>query len=487
MNNNVIVVGTISCGKSTFLNCVLQKNYFKVGDGVTTRHKLQFKLENLQVTDLPGLNESGENNLYLYKEDIEKALAVFFIFDKTTIKTDSTELILQCVLDCRKDLKDKNVFYILNKIDDVKDVDLLLADIVGQVNESDKSHDLHPICKEDIIPISARDALTCIMFKNNCENKEQREYIMRDKFGRGFEDHDRKEITNDDLNNIYKESNFVLIKNIIEKFNSISICHHIVSNNNHIPYNILVDGHKKYNKCNAKIRKKFVKRTSLASTALVIVGVPLFLMGGAAFGVGGIGFTLYGAYGALTYAVGVGAIAGAVTGLISIIGSRFMGEYKFGNHIESRQVSEEEMNNIKRYLKGKYKKSLKNIEPHFNNNYTQNTEFEDKTFFEKDDDIYMVEGVFIKDNKKFELIKTNKIIRLFIGGLNLDSDDESDNSSDTDTYDSTADNSTGNNSDSDNDVGQEVTKAVETTEVADTDSHCDFGTFKDSASGFEKQ
>jgi GTPase SAR1 family protein len=437
MNNNVIVVGTISCGKSTFLNCILQKNHFKMGDGVTTRSKSQHKLNNLQITDLPGLNEFGTNNLDQYKDDIKKAIAVVVLFDKTTIEADSTAAILKCVLDCRKNYKDKNIFYILNKIDDIHDQDSVLGTIVSQVGK------FTTIRKEDILPISAKNALSCIMFQSDEQTDEQYKLIMKASFGHKWKDEDKGNVDNEALNDIYKDSNFLVIKNVIESLDAISVCSHIVENNDHLPYNVLVEASKKYNEWQSKKRKIItgVSVSALSTGAfvggLILVGVSVPLIvsaAGAGFGavsftsglaaIGGSmagGLAVVGTVSTISV-VGLGATAAVVAAAVSGVGTKvFIGSYNFGDTIRSHQIDDKQMKAIKKYLNGDYKKKLSNLQQYYHDDYKQDKEYNDTTFFEKDNEIFMISGTFIKN----KLIKTLNVVKLVTDVID-DSSDGSD-------------------------------------------------------------
>jgi GTPase Era involved in 16S rRNA processing len=411
MNNNIIVAGTISSGKSTVLNAFIQKNFFAMGDGVTTKITKQFKLANLQFTDLPGLNEDGKNNLHKYQNTIKKALAIFFLFDKTTIKSHAVENILKTVYENRKHYKDKNIFFILNKLDDITDVKPLTKMIVEQINRYDKT-----VTVDDILPLSAKNALACIMFSKDEENDLQTKHILKECFGRKWTNHSKDDITSAQLNEIYRESNFIIIRKIIETFDSLVVYKHIIKNNNNIPLGALQKAIIKYNdymirtgQSTRTTRNSIAENDLVLSSILATLSVPFFI---SSIPILGSIFAFFG---------GVKLINGLmnadnrqdqlhVTSLIDHFGSinsdKFLGDYDFSSKAQFYEVSQNQMNDIKKYLQMNI--NINKLGPFLNKTYLENIKYEDITFFEMDNNVYMVYGEF----KRNELVKVTGVVQI---------------------------------------------------------------------------
>jgi GTP-binding protein EngB required for normal cell division len=261
MDNTIIVVGTISTGKSTLLNTILRDNVMKMGDGHTTTELEEFIFNDLKLVDIPGLNTTGMDYLSKYKTNIKRALAIFVIYEKSTIESEAMDKILRNIYQWRKENLNKNVYHILNKIDDINDLDEIKSSIVEKVNSIVETvYDIDDtkyriflrvlangthvykisgnIDNNNVIAISAKNALSYIMFKKDKENEEQYKCIMSNIYGRRWNRYVKTDVDDNELDELYAESNFMEIDDLLVELKK-HLFKFIINNNKYIPLNKL--------------------------------------------------------------------------------------------------------------------------------------------------------------------------------------------------------------------------------------------------------
>lgn len=141
---NILVIGKVSSGKSSFLNaffdCEKNKPKFQVGAeaGVTTETKFQMVGNNIKVSDTPGLDDINKNNseetLKMIKEGLDIGILILSGAADETQRTHYEDLMK----------KSEKVFIVLNKSDEFSEDNLkiVITQWKEQLNTNDK---IYPI------------------------------------------------------------------------------------------------------------------------------------------------------------------------------------------------------------------------------------------------------------------------------------------------------------------------------------------------------
>jgi GTP-binding protein EngB required for normal cell division len=325
MNNHILNIGSVSTGKSTFINAIVQKNLLEMGVGRTTTVKCKVidpirhftdgipkeyendealgVLNQLELIDLPGLNDSKNEdskyyNRYIekYYSEIQNALGIFYLFTEENIETAATDMILEKLADARKHLTHKNIYVILNKVDK-----LGAREIEKLVNIIKKKLKQYNLNVNNIIPISAKYGLLSKLFtkymNNNDElnenklTEEQLADVKKILYGRRGKTKAIEDISAESIGNMYDISNFHEIVKLLAEFSvkvqltkQINVIENViryvnetqgVHENKIVPYNIYndaVNGYKEYCKKNKVKMSAALISGSLGFVVFITIG-----------------------------------------------------------------------------------------------------------------------------------------------------------------------------------------------------------------------
>lgn len=208
MNNNIVVLGRVSVGKSTLLNAIVGHKYFQMGDGITTTETKTYPLGKLNLIDIPG--NIDNNNLLEYAHIIEGAMAVLYVCDAQSV-CNTLQMIPQLIA-FRRRLNVLNIFPILNKIDEIDDIN----SVRKEYKTVTQSAGLNGI---DVMEVSAKMILLIKLYIANKLDENTEHQLLNYVFGHsGSLEVSSTDITQQMINNICKTSGYNDLEEFFERF-----------------------------------------------------------------------------------------------------------------------------------------------------------------------------------------------------------------------------------------------------------------------------
>ena len=425
MNNNIIVIGRVSVGKSTLLNAILGQNFFQVSDGITTRERKSYSFGKLNLVDIPG--NIDDNNLEEFHEYIENAMAILYVCDAQSIC--NTKHVLIKVIEARKHLKKQNIIPVLNKIDEITNIDAVRHEFRDAVQTCG-------VESTDMLEISAKIILYLKLFKNQTLDELSEKHLIKYVFGQASEKKTIKDIDEYTEDTIKEKSGYAAIESFFEKYDNMKeeqFYIDIINNSPSIPINKYLSGIERYSRKNNRF-KSSVNSTGIGLGTGLVTGTAvgglsagfwlLVAMGiiavslpspFAPLGVTGAGILAVGGTTASAMAVGVPAgIAGKV---VADKSSRKILSVNRKNYprinLKQLSVRRDYFELIKIfYVTDKYLEILRQrptIYTHFDKEYKEGKKYTDFVFMEINDQIYQVHG-FFKKNEIQEITKHIEVI-----------------------------------------------------------------------------
>ena len=212
MNNNVVVLGRVSVGKSTLLNAIVGHKYFQMGDGITTTEIKTYPLGKLNLIDIPG--NIDNNNLSEYSDIIEGAMAILYVCDAQSV-CNTLQMIPQLIA-YRKRLSVLNIFPVLNKIDELDDI----ASVRKEYKTVIQTAGLNGI---EVMELSAKMILLIKLFISNKLDDNTEQQLVNYVFGHnGSSEVSSADITQAMINNICKTSGYNVLEEFFERFAKLS-------------------------------------------------------------------------------------------------------------------------------------------------------------------------------------------------------------------------------------------------------------------------
>lgn len=422
--NDCVVFGAVSSGKSTFLNALLQKCEFAMGEGVTTRERSSYPLGRLNLVDLPGVNENNKKYMEQYRKDFTNAMLVFCVLDKQSVSTMLPYY--TTLLEYRSKANKKNIFLVVNKSDEIDDV--------YQIEKELKSYRIHGLADCKTFFVSSRLALSVYDVRNNTENLwiDSIKYVKEYLFGKCG---NSQKISSEMLDNVYESSGFEKIKNVIEHMSNIELNEmlmKIVNENDIVPNRILLNSIKNFNEKNKLIRNVIkigctavglvggVGILGIASIVGLALAIPTLGVGSgavaitsglAAFGfggmMGGVATAMVVGTGAALGGAALGGTAGLLTGKIS--GDLSVEDYKFDELIGRIEITEEDLKNVEYVYEKTYVKDMKKLSKYLPIEYKSDLLYADATFVKFHDKYYVINGEF-RTNKIEKVTAINELI-----------------------------------------------------------------------------
>lgn len=212
MNNNVVVLGRVSVGKSTLLNAIVGHKYFQMGDGITTTETKTYPLGKLNLIDIPG--NIDNNNLVEYAHIIEGAMAVLYVCDAQSV-CNTLQMIPQLIA-YRRRLNVLNIFPVLNKIDEIDDLNSVRKEYKTVIQTAG----LNGI---EVLEVSAKMVLLIKLYIANKLDDNTEHQLLNYVFGHsGFSEVSTADITQNMINNICKTSGYNVLEEFFERFTKLS-------------------------------------------------------------------------------------------------------------------------------------------------------------------------------------------------------------------------------------------------------------------------
>lgn len=212
MNNNVVVLGRVSVGKSTLLNAIVGHKYFQMGDGITTTEIKTYPLGKLNLIDIPG--NIDNSNLSEYSDIIEGAMAILYVCDAQSV-CNTLQMIPQ-LISYRKRLSVLNIFPVLNKTDELDELNGIRKEYKTVI----QSAGLNGI---EVMELSAKMILLIKLYISNKLDESTEQQLMNYVFGRnGSTEVSTADITQAMINNICKTSGYNVLEEFFERFSKLS-------------------------------------------------------------------------------------------------------------------------------------------------------------------------------------------------------------------------------------------------------------------------
>ena len=240
MNNNVVVLGRVSVGKSTLLNAIVGHKYFQMGDGITTTEIKTYPLGKLNLIDIPG--NIDNNNLSEYSDIIEGAMAILYVCDAQSV-CNTLQMIPQLIA-YRKRLSVLNIFPVLNKIDEIDDI----ASVRKEYKTVIQTAGLNGI---EVMELSAKMILLIKLFISNKLDDNTEQQLVNYVFGHnGSSEVSSADITQAMINNICKTSGYNVLEEFFERFAKLSdnnLYMEIINNSHLMPIKTYLGSVYRYN------------------------------------------------------------------------------------------------------------------------------------------------------------------------------------------------------------------------------------------------
>jgi small GTP-binding protein len=240
MNNNVVVLGRVSVGKSTLLNAIVGHKYFQMGDGITTTETKTYPLGKLNLIDIPG--NIDNNNLIEYAHIIEGAMAVLYVCDAQSV-CNTLQMIPQLIA-YRRRLNVLNIFPVLNKIDEIDDLNSVRKEYKTVIQTAG----LNGI---EVIEVSAKMVLLIKLYIANKLDENTDQQLLNYVFGHnGSSEVSTADITQNMINNICKTSGYNVLEEFFERFTKLSehnLYMEIINNSHLMPIKTYLGAVYRYN------------------------------------------------------------------------------------------------------------------------------------------------------------------------------------------------------------------------------------------------
>lgn len=420
--NDCVVFGAVSSGKSTFLNTLLQRCEFAMGEGVTTRERSSFPLGRLNLVDLPGVNENNKKYMEQYRDDFTNAMMVFCVLDKQSVSTMLHYY--TTLLEYRLKTNKKNIFLIMNKSDEI--------DNFEQIKHELEAYRIAGFEDCKTFFVSSRLALSVYGVRNDKDWFDSIKYVKEYLFGKCGKS---EKISSEMLDNVYEKSGFEKIKNVIEHISNTefdTMITQIINNNDIVPNRMLLSSIKTFNEKNKLLRNVIkigctaagviggIGILGIGSIVALAVAIPTLGTGSgavaitsglAAFGFGGM---MGGVGTAMVIASGAALGGAAAGGAVGLLGGKMGGDlsiedYKFNDLIGRIEITEEDLKNVKYVYEKSYMKDMKKFSKYLPSEYKSDLLYADATFVKFHDKYYVINGEF-RGNKIEKITGINELI-----------------------------------------------------------------------------
>lgn len=262
MNNNIVVLGKVSVGKSTLLNSIIGHKYFDIGDGITTTEPRYYPHGKINLVDLPG--NIDNSNLNEYSNIIQDAMAVLYVCDAQSV-CNSLQM-LPMLISIRQRLSNLNIYPVLNKVDEITYIENVRKEFNTII------HNLG-IRKIDILEVSAKMILLIKLYNSNTMDTIATEQLCCYLMGKN-NNGTKEDITQAQVKSLYSVSGFSVLEAFFEKFSKQSdhnLYIEIINNSHLVPVKLYLNALKNYKTNNKKIIKIFVGNCVTWSITLIFI------------------------------------------------------------------------------------------------------------------------------------------------------------------------------------------------------------------------
>lgn len=273
MNNNIVVLGNVSVGKSTLLNSIIGHKFFNIGDGITTTEPRTYPYDKINLVDLPG--NIDNSNLNEYSNIIQDAMAVLYVCDAQSV-CNSLQM-LPLLISIRRRLTNLNIYPILNKVDEITYIESVRKEF--NIITSNLG-----IKKIEIMEISAKMILLIKLYNSNALDNLSTNQLLCYVMGKN-NNGTKEDITQSQVKSLYSISGFSALEAFFEKFSKQTdhnLYIEIINNSHLIPVKTYLQALQNYNRNHNRIIKLFVSNCipwSVFLTLLLCIGcvVTLFI------------------------------------------------------------------------------------------------------------------------------------------------------------------------------------------------------------------
>ena len=273
MNNNIVVLGNVSVGKSTLLNSIIGHKFFNIGDGITTTEPRTYPYDKINLVDLPG--NIDNSNLNEYSSIIQDAMAVLYVCDAQSV-CNSLQM-LPLLISIRRRLTNLNIYPILNKVDEITYIESVRKEF--NIITSNLG-----IKKIEIMEVSAKMILLIKLYNSNALDNLSTNQLLCYVMGKN-NNGTKEDISQSQVKSLYSISGFSALEAFFEKFSKQTdhnLYIEIINNSHLIPVKTYLQALQNYNRNHNRIIKLFVSNCipwSVFLTLLLCMGcvVTLFI------------------------------------------------------------------------------------------------------------------------------------------------------------------------------------------------------------------